>query len=363
MSKYQNLKVLHVCSEKSWRGGEQQIAYLIEGLKSKGVSNIILCKQGSAFKNFCEENRIKFYTSAFKNNLDIKTSFQLKRICKIENPDIIHTHSSRSHSLALYAEWLGLKIPLIVSRRVVFIPKNIWKYDSRKVSLVLCVSDFIQKLLEDKLRNPEKCITVFDGIDLTKFDNRGSVNLRKELGLSSSTRIIANTSAISDEKDYFTFVDTAEIVLRRNKDIVFLIIGDGPSKERIINYVQEKGLTKNVIFTGFRLDIPLIISSFDIFFMPSKMEGFGTSLLDAMAAGVPIVSTKCGGIPEVIIDKKTGLLGQVGNAQELAKHITSILEDPSLRKSLVNEGYKHVEKFSYQNMAHATYSHYLEVIK
>jgi len=356
------LKLLHVSSEKTWRGGEQQIAYLIQELKNKGVQNVVLCKTGSDFESFCKEHDIDFYTSPFSSNLDLLSSIKLKTICRIENPDIIHTHSSRSHSTALYACWLGIKTPLVVSRRVDFPIKTGWKYNSTAVKRIICVSDFIRQIVIPKIRQTAKCITIHSGIDINKFNDSKNKSLLREYGFKESFKAVGNTSAIADHKDYFTFVDAAEWIIKDRMDVAFFIIGNGPLKNDINEYILSKGLENNIIMTGFRNDITDILPALDCFLMTSKTEGLGTSLLDSIAAGVPVVATRGGGIPEIIIHEKTGLLSEIGDSRDLGEQVKRILDNEDLADALVSGGLEYVKNFIYQSMAEKTYQEYQSVL-
>lgn len=363
MPNYPNLKILHVSSEKTWRGGEQQIAYLIGELSNQRIQNVVLCKRESAFESYCLQNNIEHYTASFRSNLDIRSSIKLKNICQIEVPDIIHTHSSRSHSIALYGKYFGNNIPLAVSRRVDFPIKTNWKYNDRAVKRIICVSNFIQKLVSPTIKTSEKCITIYDGIDINKFSGHTKKSLLNEYGFDQNYYAVGNTSAIADHKDYFTFVDAAEEVIKRKENVAFFIIGEGPLKELVQNYVLSKKLQNKIILTGFRSDIINILPGLDCFLMTSKTEGLGTSLLDALAAKVPVVATNGGGIPEIIINGKTGLLSDVGNSNHLAEHVLNILENHDLVNSLITGGLEHVKNFSKQIMANKTYQLYQSIMK
>jgi len=358
----EKIKVLHVSSESTWRGGEQQIAYLISELDKLGVESVVLCKSGSIFESYCEENRIKFYSAHFTSNLDLKTSLKLKKVCKYEEPDLIHAHTSRAHSLTLYSTYFGVSIPIVVSRRVDFPIKTPWKYDHNAVKRIICVSDSIKSIVIEKIRNQEKCITIHSGIDTHKFSTSKKSSLIREYGIEDSFKSVGNTSAIADHKDYFTFVDTAREVLKEKKDVVFFIIGDGPLESQIREYININHLDKSVILTGFREDIIDILPGLDCFLMTSKTEGLGTSLLDAMAAGVPVVATKGGGIPEIIIHEKTGLISDVGDSISLSVQVIRILEDIKLRHSLIQEGLNFVDNFTSEEMARLTFAEYTSIL-
>jgi len=204
---------------------------------------------------------------------------------------------------------------------------------------------------------------VHSGIDLVKFNTPATDILRKELNLSSSTKIIANIAAIAPHKDYFTFIDTAAIIKKRHPDTLFLIFGaDGGEQSKIINYIQEKKLSDNIRLMGFRKDIPKLLPEIDVLLYTSKEEGLGTSILDALAGGVPVVATEAGGIPEIIRHQDNGLLAPIGDAQKLANAVSTILCEPNVAERYVVAGRKTVQEFSKRVTAEKTLAVYQEIV-
>jgi len=362
------LKILHLSSERSWRGGEQQIAYLIETLSQRNVENWVAVRAGSEFETHCINSAISFSSLPFRNSFDLATAWQLKKICQRHNISVVHAHSGKSHSLAVFSCVLGNRTPLIVSRRIDIIPKNNfltrWKYNHRAVKKILCVSDEIKKIMKNFIQQPDKCITVYSGVDLHKFDSIANTNtLRREYNIADDYTLIGNTSAFDIYKDYFTFVDTIELLLQKKLKVKAFIIGRGPLEQAIREYVSNKNLEQAIIFTGFRKDVKNILGELSIFLMPSSMEGLGTSILDAFLAGVPVVSTIAGGIPEMVTHEKNGMLAPVGNSAMLAEHIERIMKDEALRMKLISGAREKVKLFSKELTAEKTQKIYLDVLK
>lgn len=360
------MRVLHLSSERSWRGGEQQIAYLIEESSRLGVETFIACRRGSAFEKYCEEQKIQHVALPFFSEFDLYTSFEIKSLCKKLNVDLLHIHSSHSHGLAVWAHLLGNNTDMILHRRVDFPVKNNflsrYKYNYPAIKKIICVSDKIKAIVSQSLLKPEKCVTIYSGIDLTKFRYSRGNKLKTEFGIPAGTKLIANVSAIAPHKDYRTFVDTAEAVTKKRQDVIFLIIGDGPCREEISAYIKSKNLECKVVLTGFRTDIPEILPELDIFLITSKTEGLGTTILDAFACNVPVVATAGGGIPELIKDGETGFLAPVGKAAILAEKIFNVLENENLRDLIVSNARKKVTEFSKEHTAQQTIHVYKELL-
>ena len=186
--------------------------------------------------------------------------------------------------------------------------------------------------------------------------------LHKEYNIPDDIPLIGNVAAVAPHKDYFTFINTAEELIKRNLKAKFFIIGAGPMEEEIKNYCAQKQLDKHIIFTGFRTDIKEILPELTVFLITSKTEGLGTSIIDAFACKVPVVATRAGGIPEIIEHEKNGLLADTKDAVELANQVERILNG-SIDKSKIIEGQQEVlQNFSKSVTAEKTLKEYLSIL-
>lgn len=361
------MKILHLSSEKSWRGGEQQIAYLMEELEKAGIEPIVACRKDSSFEEYARSRDWRHFPLPFKNSLDFRTAWNLKRICREIDADVMHLHTSKSHGIAVLSGAFGNPIRLVLSRRVDFpLKDNLvsrWKYNNKNIKKIISVSNKINDIVKAGVDDKNKVITIHSGIDLHKFNSSAPANFfRKKYNIPPTVKLIGNISAIADQKDYYTFVDTAEQLLREDKNLLFFIIGDGPMRESIREYVTSKGFQDKIIFTGFLKNIPEVLPELDVFLITSKTEGLGTSILDAFASKIPVVATEAGGIPELVIHKKTGLLAPIKNHKVLAEHVRMILDEPALRISLIENAYSFVQQFSKEETARKTLEVYREIV-
>lgn len=357
------MKILHLSSERSWRGGEQQIAYLIDELQGRGHENFVICRPGSNFEEYCQSKLIKHVTSSYSGLGLLKTAQYLKKYVKKNDIDIIHVHTAKSHIAGYFSLLLGNTRTFILSRRVDFVPGEGWltrkRYNHPGIKKILCVSDAIRKIMHDYLEEgKDRCMTVYSGVDLTKFEVIPSFSLREKFSVPDDTAIVGNTSALADHKDYFTFIDTAGELIREGVKIHFFVLGDGPMKDEIVSYAASNGLQDHITFSGFVDNVPEWLKQFDVFLITSKTEGLGTSIIDALACEIPVVATKAGGIPELVIHEQTGLLAEVQNVSQLTSHVKRILEDASLRRELTSNGLKHVQLFSKENTGAETLKAY-----
>ena len=364
MSKLPN--ILHISTPKSWRGGEQQLAYLYEELKEKGLTQYILCRKNSALAQNGKSKGWNIIECRKTIAVDPFFARKVKLVCNQKKIDIIHAHDSHAHSFAVIsASLFSNKTPIVVSRRVDFpISKtSIKKYNHANIKRILCVSDAIKKITEPDIENKSVLKTIHSGIDLSKFSLSGkrSKKLRNEFNISDNIPLIGNVAAIAPHKDYYTFINTAEELLKRNIKAKFFIIGTGPMEEEIKFFCTQKKINDHIIFTGFRTDIHEILPELDIFLITSETEGLGTSIIDAFACKVPVVATRAGGIPEIVKHEKSGLLAEVKDTKELANHVERILNGSIDKAKIIAEQQEILKKFSKSVTAEKTLQEYLSI--
>jgi glycosyltransferase involved in cell wall biosynthesis len=143
---------------------------------------------------------------------------------------------------------------------------------------------------------------------------------------------------LAPHKDLGTFLGTMALLRDRGIAVQGVLIGEGGMRTELEALRAELGLQAQVHFTGFREDVPWLLRELDLFLLTSRTEGLGTSILDAFACDVPVVATKAGGIPEIVVHGTSGLLCPVGDAECLATAVGSVLEDAGLRHTLVLGG-------------------------
>lgn len=359
--------ILQVSTATSWRGGEQQIAYLLKMLQRKNLTFYVLAVEGSAMAKHCKDKQYNLIEQPKKSSFDLGFVSKLAKTLKKYQINYVHTHDSHGLTFAILASiFFNIKAKVILHRRAFFPVKNTftkrWKYNHKSIVKILCVSNAVKERIAPVIKDQKKLKTIYSGIDANRFSNKDKKALQKEFSIGEHTQIIGNIAALTYEKDYFTFLDTAKILLEQNLDLVFFIIGEGNLKTELMQYAERLKIDDKLVFTGFRSDISSILASLDVLLFTSTEEGLGTSILDAFAAEVPVVATNSGGIPELILHEKTGLLAEPGNAKQLAAHVNKILSDTELKNKLTQEAYRHLhENFVYQQMGEKTIEVYLNL--
>jgi len=197
----------------------------------------------------------------------------------------------------------------------------------------------------------ERRETVYNGVDLACFNPKiNGFTLRTELKIGNDTTLIGTMGHLAPLKGFEELIAAVGWVVTQGFDVRLAVAGEAiysssrRYKKKLISLVDSLGLRDTVFFLGFKEDIPELLAAFDIFVLPSRSEGFGRVNLEAMAMGKPVISTKVGGIPEVVLDGITGILVPPGNSRDLGHAIMRLLNDTQLKKSFGREGRRRVER-------------------
>ncbi|WP_242926660.1 glycosyltransferase family 4 protein [Pontibacter vulgaris] len=363
------MRVLHLISEKSWRGGEQQAAFLIEELARQHVESFVACRPGSAFEKYCQQRNVPYIALSFSKLAVLATAQKLKKYVNEHQVQLIHMHSSLAHTLGVATHVLGAKAGLILSRRVEFSigknPFSLFKYNYKGIRRIICVSDCVRDLMAKNVNDPAKCVTVHSGIDMNRFKSvkKGATNfLHTKYNIAPGNLLIGNVSAIDKHKDYYTFLQTAKLLKEQGIKASYFAIGTGSLEEEIKAYAVELGLQQDVIFTGFIKNIDQALPELDLFLFTTIKEGLGTAVLDAFACQVPVVASNVGGIPEMVKDGVTGFLAAPQHPKEFAAQALKIIHNPELRNTFVANASASLTRFTSTHTALETLKIYKQVI-
>jgi glycosyltransferase involved in cell wall biosynthesis len=185
------------------------------------------------------------------------------------------------------------------------------------------------------------------------------IDAHAAFSLPARAPLVGNVAALVPHKGQRYLIHAAALVRHDVPDVRFLIVGEGELYASLARQVRQLHLDQHVILTGFRTDVVSLHKSFDLFVMSSVTEGLGTSLLDAMACERPVVATRAGGMPELVVDGETGVLVPVRDAQALAVGIVRLLRDDSLRRRMGRAGCERVRTaFSAERMIDGTIAVY-----
>jgi len=294
--------------------------------------------------------------SAFKLVLNLIEKFQF---------DIIHTHTAKAGFIGRVAGRLK-GVPMIIHTVHGFSfnndalnPVKRWFYRSLE-KLATRMSNYIITVNKEDWHQiqswsiiPEKNIRcIYNAIDIDKFKDlkRNKVS-KKEFGILDNEKVIINIGELIPRKDFLTFIKLAFLIKKRFPKVKFLIVGDGPQVHNLKKKTQDFGLKGDIIFTGFRSDIPEILKIADLLLFTSRAEGLPTVVLEAMACSLPVVAIDAPGTREVISHGNSGYIFPRNQLGKIVDKVIEILTDISLAEALGKYGEKLVrEKFSYSKI-------------
>ena len=282
----------------------------------------------------------------------------LVSIIKKEKPDILHLHGYGASNFGRIAS-LFCKIPNIVHEHV-YIPNQplyqtiadtiLSPLTTKAIACSKSVRDF---MIEDRKIKLEKLEILLYGLPLAKFQapNIDKVlEVKGSLGIAPEHKIVCCVGRLQNsQKGQIFLLKAAALILKELPETQFLIVGDGPDLQKFQSVAKEEGIENNVIFTGFRDDIPAILELSDIFAMPSLYEGFPIALVEAMNLRKPIVGFPANGIQEAITDGVNGFLVPFGNIGLLAERIIYLLKNPKEAKNMGGKAWEVCQGYDISN--------------
>lgn len=342
------MRLIQITASKGWRGHEQKIIYLYEAFKDYGLveDQWIVCTKDSEVHKIASDKGMQVIPLEYKSEYDLAYAKQLSKIVKEKQANIMFIHNSQSHTLAVLSHLIfGLNIPLVLCRTLIRrVDTNLlrkWKYNYKGIKKIICVSQPVVDVLKYAVKDHSKLCVVGSVTDINKFKKQEKNGLlHNEFNIPKEYKIIGNIAEFTGFKDHKTWVNTVNELVKRGVKAKYILVGKGSLEQEVRDQVKELGLENDIIFTGFRRDIPEILPEFDLFMFTSNNEPTGGVLLESYACKVPIVAANAGGIPEVIVDKETGFLAEVGNPIDFADKVEELLNNEELKEKFRHRGYE-----------------------
>lgn len=352
-------RVLYLIDTLNVGGTETQMAQAALRLHQSGHHVTVACLRAEGpLREILQQADISIVEfRKEKTLLSFAGVYQLLRLAlflRQEKFDVLHAHDLWANLLGVPAAWLA-RTPIIISSRRYLANLN-WYTPARDKFIrmiyrfsnyVVVNSGAVRNLLLEKNGLPaEKVRILHNGVDVERFTQVQRERKKLLPGIGDRSALIAVVANMYDGvKGHMHLIAAASVVCRILPEAIFLLIGDGKERPNLEQAVSEAGLKKNVLFLGYRNDIPELLACCNLSVLPSEAEALPNALLEAMASGLPVVATRVGGASEVVEDGVDGLLVPPGNPQALAAAIVQILQDPSLatrfshaaRKKMRNE--------------------------
>lgn len=358
--------ILHLSSQKKWGGGEEQLTSLCKNLNALKLSNnIIFCVKNSVLSKKANQQNLSYVEAPLSFNLDLRYVFQLIKTIKKNNISLVHIHDSSAMTLALMANYFYNMPPMVFSKKTIFPIKNrkftLYKYNHPKIKKIFCDSQNVLKITNEAIKNPDRLKVIYDGIEIPE-NNFLTKNLREEYKISSEKTLVGNIGNHSDAKDLNTFIETVNLLVNKKNKLNFVFIQIGRFSKQtplLLEKIKRYKLENHLFFLGEIPNASSLISQLDIFLMTSKQEGMPLVIYESFYLKTPVISTKAGGISEVIEHNENGLLSQIGDAENLTENLILLQNNKALKEKFTNLSHqKMLQNFTSQTMATNTQKAY-----
>lgn len=357
------LTVLHVDTERGWRGGERQTLWLARELAARGHGSIVAARDGEPLAVRALEANLDVVDCSPSSEIDPRAPLRLRSVIRERRVDVVHAHTAHAVAVAALAT-LGTGTPFVVSRRVDFkLRDNVGtrlKYG--RAAKFIAISEAVANVLVASGVARERIDVVPDGVDVHRVVEPATRETLAALGVAADAPLVVQVAQLVGHKDPLNFVRA----IARAREIVpavqALLVGDGPLRGDVERAVERLGLGGVVHVVGYRTDADSLLAAADVVCLSSREEGMGSVLLDALAFGKPIAATRAGGIPEVVVDRECGLLAPIEDPAALGEAIARLISDSALADAVGNAASRRAANFSVELMAERTLAVYERVL-
>lgn len=335
------LRILHTESSKVLGGQEFRTLSEAIGMARRGHQVILAVQPDSRLKEYAEPYKLNIRPVAMTGTRWIHIVRAFLEIIRVYRIDLVNTHGSiDSWTASLAGRWAKEK-PIIVRTRHKSTPilstfRHRLLYNRLPHAVVTTAETVRTAMIQRNGIEPSRIVSIPSGVDLDRFyPSKPDTTLKETLGIADSHIVVGTVAFLRSYKGIHHLLHAVHLIAQAIPEVKCLIVGDGPEDIALRRLVKDLSLSNHVIFTGFRSDIPRLLSLVDVFVLPST-EGEGTpqALLQAMAMERPVVATAVGGIPEVVHDRVTGLIVPPNDIRSLTDAVTLICRDRALGERL-----------------------------
>jgi glycosyltransferase involved in cell wall biosynthesis len=340
------MRILHTEWSDGLGGQEKRVLAEVTGLAERGHHVAIACREHAEIKSEALKLGVKVHILPFRKLYDIASIVKLSGILKAEKIDIVNTHSGVDSWIGGLAARLANTAVLVRTRHLnIPLKRSLLNFIHYLPDIYISCGENMQRNLVKGCGFPEnKVVSIPTGVGPEFFSVKKNKKAVLKYGLDIGSPVITNVGILRSVKGHEVTLKSVKKVVESIPNARFLIVGDGPRRKELENMANEMGILEHVTFTGFVRDIPEIYSFSDVAVLSSWSEGLPQSLLQAMAAGVPVIATRVGGVSEIVIHEKTGILIEPGDHEALGKGIIQTFNNPDYAMQLAERAKDNVRK-------------------
>lgn len=359
------MRILFINSIQMFGGGEVWLFRAMSALMDRGHIVSLVCRPNVPLTKRARDAGYHVHTVSMRGDCDPISIYRLWRLMRKLRIQVLCTNMDKELRIgAIAAKMAGVRA--IIPRRGVDYPlKNSWAYRLTYEKLTTGILANSRSTKQALLRNspwlnPDKIRVVYNGINPEQFTGAPKNHLKKEFNLDQKQFLIGFVGQLDERKDPVTLLTAFERLVQNSPRTRLIFVGQGPLEAELRR--RSKGFSEKVIFAGFRDDISDIMKSIDVLVLPSLWEGFGIVLIEAMAAGKPVITSNCSNMPEIVQHGHDGFLVPAEQPEAITDYLRLLNEDPDLCYKMGNNGRETVRnRFSIARMTDEieTYFRYL----
>ncbi|VAV84936.1 hypothetical protein MNBD_DELTA01-864 [hydrothermal vent metagenome] len=377
MSEHENkIKIVHFLNSRVRGGVENHVLLLLKYLDRTRFEPVVVCPPVLAdiLRSELQAMKVDVFELEVKGPFDIRDMLRFISFLRREKVDIVHAHlfnaSRASHFLAKLA---GVRITIETNH-----VREAWRKGTLKTwyaidrlfarftDCIIAVSKANAAYLSEvKGIARGKIRVVQNGIDTRAFDVRGrpASSIKAALGIPDGAPLVTVIARLEPQKGHIYLLEAVPEIIKKYPDVVFLLAGDGILASELKAQASRLKIDNNVIFAGFRSDARRLLSSSDIFLLPSLWEGLPLVVIEASAAGIPVIATAVDGTPEVVRDGETGILIEPRNPVVITESVLRLLDNPQQARRMGQRGASYVRAhFDISKQVKGTEDIYMELI-
>lgn len=369
MTEVQSLRICYIIPSLGIGGTERQLVHLIRGLSTRHDIVVICTRHDGALAGDVRRLATLKVLSAF-SGWDFRITRSVSKILRAHQPDVVHSFMfGFDYPVNVAAQ--SARVPAIISSRRQLAtwkkPRHVrvQQKANELVSGIVANSQAVATYAQEQEGSPASLYHVIhNGIDPTAFESTADLKLvRVRYKIPFHTEVIGIVANFSPVKDHDLFVRIARELARRRPDVHFLLVGSGDLRAKIERDLARSGLKDRVTLSRTMVELPDLYKLMSVCVLCSKVEGFPNVLMEAMAAGTPVVAPNVGGIPELVQHGETGILVDSREPGDYADAIERILGDEALRASLTANARAHIEsRHSIEGMVRAYEEYYVRLL-
>ena len=363
----QGLTVAFFSSARAYGGGEEQLRLLAAGLCRRGAACTVFARKDGPLAGRLQAEGFDVIPLAGRG-LGLRTLWRTRQYLRRLRPDVLHYNDSHAMSSAGLAA-VGLAVPArIAARRTVF-PLHGTLHYRLFSDRVVCVSQAAAEVCRASGLPPGMLRVVYDGVDAARVASGDRRRGRSSLSVADHQVLLLTVAQLTDCKGHTYLLEALPEVVRNRPEVIAVLAGDGELRGPLEAQSRSLGIDRYVRFVGYRHDVPDLIQAADLFVLPSHTEALGSTLIDAMLAGRPIVTTTAGGIPELTgsgdrPEERLAWTVPPSNPRALTEAILAALDSPRERLEWPDRARRRAEQlFTAERMVEATLQVYLEVLE